>query len=329
MTTMRDVMTTKGGAQQQQQQQQQQQPQQPQQQPLLSVDSCLGYGQVGGYNEENRMWSTPQKPSWTDIHDIVRSSSSKVNRRLDRNQNAIEADSFLRHASGLRDDVAAVVAPILTVPVGNEDRKRRRYEELVPELPLADVERSPPEELEREIDGTGSDLFTSIARAILQASGGEILLGEIYGFMAANYAIFKNDVYKNWRVRVRHVLSVNSCFVKGKRAKSGRGFYWMIHPACVDSFRSGDISKRRAAQLVKRWQKQQSELEKERSRIAQCTPRATGESTFSDSRCPDGYVIPDRTAHHQRVYTPMTTVELSEYDYYELLMNLSDGRKQH
>ena len=330
MSAMRDVMTVRTDADQRRQQQQQQQ-------QLAGMHSSSGYFQLG-YTEDKQWSSTThsvsQKPSWTDIHDIVKSTETPgaSGRRFDRNRADIDGDSLLCGASGPKDDVIAS-APLLALPLPGQDRKRRRYEDYVPELNLPEVERqSQLEEVDREGKGGvgGPDLFENIARAILQAKGGQILLADIYNSMATSNAVFRNDVYKNWRVRVRHVLSINSCFVKGKRAKSGRGFYWTIHPACVDAFRSGDISKRKAAQLVKRWQRRQADLEKERAKLAgEETPRVYDDGTYLDNRYPEGYVIPDKTARHERVYTPMTTVQLSEYDYYELLMNLSQSRKEH
>ena len=50
------------------------------------------------------------------------------------------------------------------------------------------------------------------------------------------------------KLYVRYNLSTNECFIKKGRAPSGRGFYWAIHPACVEDFDKGEFNRRLARQ---------------------------------------------------------------------------------
>ncbi len=46
---------------------------------------------------------------------------------------------------------------------------------------------------------------------------------------------------KEWRNVIQSKVSMNKCFIKCGRKPLGRGFYWYIHPACIDMFRCGDF----------------------------------------------------------------------------------------
>ncbi len=53
-----------------------------------------------------------------------------------------------------------------------------------------------------------------------------------------------------WRNAIRHNLSVNECFIRCGRAASGRGYYWYIHPQCIDMFRCGEFRSRNVRRKV-------------------------------------------------------------------------------
>ena len=88
-----------------------------------------------------------------------------------------------------------------------------------------------------------------VAKAIMDSSDNSILLADIYQWIEDNFPYYK--VTKNsWRNSIRHNLSVNECFVKNKRVKNGRGFYWSIHSSCIDAFKRGDFDRRKARRQV-------------------------------------------------------------------------------
>lgn len=88
-----------------------------------------------------------------------------------------------------------------------------------------------------------------VAKAILSSSNNSMVLSEIYQWVLDNYPYFQTAKCA-WQSSVRHSLSVNECFVKGKRAKNGRGFVWSIHPICIESFKKGDFDRRTARRIV-------------------------------------------------------------------------------
>ena len=88
-----------------------------------------------------------------------------------------------------------------------------------------------------------------IAKAIISVGSGRALLSDIYNYSTDNYEYYRNAP-KTWKNAIRHNLSVNDCFVKNGRAPHGRGYYWSVHPACLQSFLSGDFRRKEALQLV-------------------------------------------------------------------------------
>ena len=87
--------------------------------------------------------------------------------------------------------------------------------------------------------------MTMIAMAILSTPQKRSLLNDIYESIIGTFPYYKHSK-SAWRNSVRHNLSVNECFVKSGRAPSGRGFYWAIHPACLEDFKRGDFNRRQA-----------------------------------------------------------------------------------
>lgn len=88
-----------------------------------------------------------------------------------------------------------------------------------------------------------------VARAIMSSPDNSVLLADIYQWIECNYPYYKNTT-NSWRNSIRHNLSVNECFVKSKRVRNGRGFYWSIHSSCIDAFSRGDFDRRKARRQV-------------------------------------------------------------------------------
>ena len=88
-----------------------------------------------------------------------------------------------------------------------------------------------------------------VAKAIMASPDNSVLLGDIYRWIEDTYPHYKHTK-NSWRNSIRHNLSVNECFVKGKRVRNGRGFYWSIHPSCIDAFKNDDFDRRKARRQV-------------------------------------------------------------------------------
>ena len=88
-----------------------------------------------------------------------------------------------------------------------------------------------------------------IAKAMLANSLQRMSLSDLYSKIEELFPYYKTSTI-TWRNAVRHNLSINECFVKAGRADSGRGFYWTIHPSCVEVFRSGKYKRRDARRRV-------------------------------------------------------------------------------
>ncbi len=50
---------------------------------------------------------------------------------------------------------------------------------------------------------------------------------------------------KAWHNAIHKSISTKECFIKCGQRHLGRGFYWYIHPSCIDMFRSGDFNSPR------------------------------------------------------------------------------------
>ena len=88
-----------------------------------------------------------------------------------------------------------------------------------------------------------------LAKAILGSLERRMVLGDIYEHFLDAYPFFRNTTCA-WRNSIRHNLSVNECFIKDGRAKNGKGFFWAIHPSCVEDFMKGDFDRRTARKRV-------------------------------------------------------------------------------
>ena len=127
-----------------------------------------------------------------------------------------------------------------------------------------------------------------IGKALLFSPKGQMILADIYHYVLENYPYYRTAP-STWKNAIRHDLSVNECFVKARRAENGRGFYWAIHPACIDAFKRGDFRRREARRLAKRMYKS---LTATPSNLQRSTPQPmvmTGNHCvgFSNAPAPD------------------------------------------
>ena len=88
-----------------------------------------------------------------------------------------------------------------------------------------------------------------ISVAILESSDRRLILTDIYQHVLDNHPYYRSSTCA-WRNSIRHNLSVNECFLKSGRARSGRGFFWSVHEACIADFERGDFNRRQARSRV-------------------------------------------------------------------------------
>ena len=82
-----------------------------------------------------------------------------------------------------------------------------------------------------------------IAQCILASLKDKVALSDIYEFILKQYPYFE-DAPAAWRISVRHHLSTCEGFVKVGRVPLSRGFWWAIHPACMEDFQKGIIERK-------------------------------------------------------------------------------------
>ena len=116
-------------------------------------------------------------------------------------------------------------------PTSTRDVTRHR-------APSMDSEGKPPQ-----------SYIALIAIAILESSDRRLILADIYQHVLDNHPYYRSSTCA-WRNSIRHNLSVNECFLKSGRARSGRGFFWSVHDACIADFERGDFNRRQARSRV-------------------------------------------------------------------------------
>ena len=115
-------------------------------------------------------------------------------------------------------------------------------------VPIRDVttHRTPPSDSEGK---PRHSYIALIAVAILQSADRRLILADIYQHVLDNHAYYRSSTCA-WRNSIRHNLSVNECFLKSGRARSGRGFFWSVHDACIADFERGDFNRRQVRSRV-------------------------------------------------------------------------------
>lgn len=141
-------------------------------------------------------------------------------------------------------------------------------------------------------DKPSTPYMEMIARALVAAPGHSLILGDIYAFILQNYPYYQ-EAPSTWKNAVRHNLTVNDCFVKSGASKGGRGFYWAIHPACVEMFCRGDFRRMQARRAAQQQQHQQSDMAVSDKFLSSAQP-----STPSPSP-PPVYQVPVQMTNHQ------------------------------
>ncbi|ESN98743.1 hypothetical protein HELRODRAFT_162194 [Helobdella robusta] len=96
-------------------------------------------------------------------------------------------------------------------------------------------------------------LVPLIASAILSSSDNKMNLANICRYIKENSNIYGQMTDEKWKNNVRHTLSHYEFFVKSRRIKGGRGFYWAVHEACLNSFREKDFRIKRARRQVEKY----------------------------------------------------------------------------
>ena len=103
--------------------------------------------------------------------------------------------------------------------------------------------------------GKPSETYVAlIAKALMSSPNGRMTLTSIYDYIIDNYEFYRTTTLL-WRNAVRHNLSINDCFIKAGRTEIGRGYYWAVHPSCIQDFKRGDFRRRTSRSKVQRSQK--------------------------------------------------------------------------
>ena len=108
--------------------------------------------------------------------------------------------------------------------------------------------------------GKPSETYVAlIAKALMSSPNGRMTLTSIYDYIIDNYEFYRTTALL-WRNAVRHNLSINDCFIKAGRTEIGRGYYWAIHPSCIQDFKKGDFRRRSSRSKIQRSQKKNSAI---------------------------------------------------------------------
>lgn len=105
--------------------------------------------------------------------------------------------------------------------------------------------------LKEKQDGKPKETYVAlIAKALLSSPSGRMTLTSIYDYITDNYEFYRTTDLL-WRNAVRHNLSINDCFIKAGRTEIGRGYFWALHPSCVQEFRRGDFRRKKSCNKAK------------------------------------------------------------------------------
>ena len=113
-------------------------------------------------------------------------------------------------------------------------KKGRLEEDAIIEIPE-------PEEMPLVEDDGGKPSYSyamMIGMAILRAPNRRLTLSQIYEWISATFAFFREDTKHSWHNSIRHNLSLRKDFSKVERPKgdAGKGSYWVIVPGNEHTF---------------------------------------------------------------------------------------------
>lgn len=92
-----------------------------------------------------------------------------------------------------------------------------------------------------------------IAMAITSTANQRMTLSEIYSYITEKFPYYRRN-RQGWQNSIRHNLSLNDCFIKIPRGRTGmddnmgggKGSYWTLDPvAAADMFERGNYRRRR------------------------------------------------------------------------------------
>ena len=121
-------------------------------------------------------------------------------------------------------------------------------------MPEEDVPQKPSRPGPVPVKKPTDNYIALIGKAILSAAGRRMILADIINYILQEFPYYRTAP-ATWKTAIRHNLSVNDCFVKNGKADSGRGYYWSIHRACLDTFLKGDFRRSNARRLVQLMEK--------------------------------------------------------------------------
>lgn len=179
----------------------------------------------------------------TSVVDTPTTDTNNISGESDLENNLIQVSAFLDHSpystdSQIRNDnVMTSLDKETYSPIPNNQETSGVSMSAARAVPSKE---KPPE-----------SYVNLIAKAILSTNDQKMMLTDIYDYIFKTYPFFQTTTC-SWKNSVRHNLTVHECFMKHSRTPNGRGFYWAIHPACLDDFQKGVYDRRQARLQIKK-----------------------------------------------------------------------------
>jgi len=185
--------------------------------------------------------------------------------------------------------------------------------------------------LSQEIKHTRPELsfVEMIAQCMLSSPKDKVALSDIYDHILKQYPYFETAP-PAWRISVRHHLSTCDGFVKVGRVPLSRGFWWAVHPLCVDDFKNGIIERsmirKRIGNLqpskrvrkLKNTHKSQNKLMVDQSKPSNCST----DSTVTEQQMKNGMypsICPKATSQLKNHNEVKDLLNVNEHDMYDSL----------
>ena len=132
-----------------------------------------------------------------------------------------------------------------------------------------------------------------IANALME-NNNSVVLGDIYTHIMDTYPYYKHTT-NSWKTSIRHNLSVNECFVKGKRSKNG--YFWSVHASCIESFKNRDFDRRKARRQVQHCNRAFSSALDEMKQLSELSRHSSERSSTGDGSMSRQISTPQYPAH--------------------------------